>query len=128
MLAALGLDIERLPMRQLVFVDAITLLAAYSLPQAIVAFFTTLARASARGKTIVVVAHSSAFDESMLIRISSMCDTHVRLRVGKVREKVVRVAEVLKANSVSLDKDNLINFEVQADIGIHVIPFSQAKA
>ena len=128
MLAALGLDIARLPKHQLVFVDAITSLAAYSSSQAVVAFFATLVRACGAGKTIVIVAHSSAFDESMLIRISSMCDTHVRLRVGKVRERVVRVAEVLKANSVHLEKDNLINFEVEPESGIHVIPFSQVRA
>lgn len=127
MLAALALEIERLPKHQLVFVDAITSLATYSSPHAVVAFFSALVRASSTDKTIVIVAHSYAFDESMLIRISSMCDAHVRLRVGKVREKVVRIAEVLKANNVQLERDNLINFEVEAESGIHIIPFSQAR-
>tara|TARA_B100000315_G_C14035545_1_gene345148 strand:- start:27 stop:200 length:174 start_codon:yes stop_codon:yes gene_type:complete len=56
-----------------------------------------------------------------------MCDAHLKLRVGKVREKVVRMLEVVKANSVELTRDNAITFEVDAGSGIRIIPFSQAR-
>ena len=89
MLAALTLDMERLPKEsEFIVVDAITNLAGYSQHQSIVGFFSACKRVCAKGRTVVVVAHSYAFDESMLARLSAVCDAHLKLRVGKVRDKV----------------------------------------
>ena len=49
------------------------------------------------------------------------------MRVGKVRDKVVRMLEVVKANSVELNRDNTISFEVEPGSGIRIIPYSQTK-
>ena len=128
MLSAFALDIERLPKEQeFIVVDAITNLAGYSQDQSIVGFFSACKRVCAKGRTVVVVAHSYAFDESLLVRLSAVCDAHLKLRVGKVRDKVVRVLEVVKTNSVELNRDNTVSFEVEAASGIRIIPFSQAR-
>ena len=35
--------------------------------------------------------------------------------------------EVVKTNSVELNRDNTVSFEVEAGSGIRIIPFSQAR-
>ena len=128
MLGALALDIERLPKEhELIVVDAITSLAGYSNGAEIVGFFSSCKRVCGKGRTIVVVAHSYSFDEKVLARLSALCDAHLKLRVGKLRDKVVRMLEVVKANSVELNRDNTIGFEVEAGSGIRIIPFSQTR-
>ena len=128
MLGALALDIERLPKEhEIIVVDAITTLAGYSEGAAIVGFFSSCKRVCSKGRTIVIVVHSYSLDEKILARLSALCDAHLKLRVGKVRDKVVRVLEVIRANSVELNQDNTISFEVEAGSGIRIIPFSQAR-
>ena len=128
MLAALALDIERLPKEcELTVVDAITNLVGHSQEQAIIGFFSSCRRACSKGKTVVAVAHSYALNEHMFTRLSALCDAHLKLRVGKVRDKVVRMLEVVKANSVELNRDNTISFEVESGSGMRIIPYSQTK-
>ena len=57
-----------------------------------------------------------------------MCETHLSLRTGKVRDKVVRVVKVAKLDDVDWDKDNEASFGVESGIGISIIPYSSAKA
>ena len=57
-----------------------------------------------------------------------MCETHLNLRTGKVREKVVRVVKVAKLDDVDLDKNNEVSFGVKPGIGISIIPYFSAKA
>ena len=128
MLEALALDIERLPKEhQLIIVDAVSNLAGFSQDQSVLGFFSACRRACSKGKTVVVVAHTYSLNETMMYRLSAACDAHLKLRVGKVRGKVVRMLEVVKANGVELDRDNTVSFEVESGSGIRIIPFSQAK-
>ena len=103
MLGALALDMESLPKEnEFIVVDAITDLAGYSQDQSIVGFFSACKRVCAKGRTVVVVAHSYAFDESMLVRLSAMCDAHLKLRVGKVRVRwTPKFGQVAKRESRS---------------------------
>ena len=110
-----------------VIVDAITRLVSLSTSKDIMAFFSSMRRLCSKGKTVIIVAHSYAFDGNMLGRVGDLCDTHLKLSTGKIRSKVVRMAEVVKANNVKLDRDNIISFEVELGTGIRIIPFSQAK-
>ena len=56
-----------------------------------------------------------------------MCETHLILRTGKVRDKVVRMIKVAKLDDVDLDKDNEVNFGVEPGIEISIIPYSQPR-
>ena len=77
---------------------------------------------------MVAVAHSYALDERHVYPAQCpVCDTHLKLRVGKVRDKVVHMLEVVKTNSVELNQDNTISFEVESGSGIRIIPYSQTK-
>ena len=125
----MALDIDHLPQKyEFMIIDSISNLAGYSQDHNIVGFFSSLKRICTKGRTIVAVCNSHAFDQTISSRLNAVCDSHLKFRTGKIRDKVMRVGEVVKANGVELDRDNLIPFEVEAGIGIHIVPISQAKA
>ena len=129
LLAALARDVERVPKKyDLIIIDTITQLAIYSQGTAIVGFFSSLRRLCSRGKAVIVVVHSYAFDDRMLVRVRDLCDTHLKMGTGKIRSKVLFMTKLIKANNVKLDRDNLISFEVEPGAGIRIIPYTQAKA
>lgn len=129
LLEALALDMERIQIiHDIIVVDAITNLTSSSQEQSIISFFTTCKRLCGKGLTILLVTHPSAFNAELLARVCSLCETHLNLRTGKVKDKVVRTVQVIKVNDVDLDKDNEVSFRVESGVGINVIPYSRAKA
>ncbi len=77
---------------------------------------------------MILVAHSSAFDEGMLTRLRSLCDAHLRLYVENVRGKQVRIMEVSKVHSADLATGNVVSFTVEPGMGMRIVPMSKAKA
>lgn len=128
LIGELARHIERLPVKyEFIVVDAITNLAAYSQEQLIVRFFSSCKRLCSKGRTIVVVAHSHAFAENMFSRVSALSDSHLKLRTGKVRDKVIRILELIKVDNVELNSNNTITFDVESKTGIRITQLSQAK-
>lgn len=124
-----ALEVERLPKKyNIIFVDAITNLASSSPEQAILGFFSSCKRLCSNGKSMILVAHSSAFDEGMLTRLRSLCDAHLRLYVENVRGKQVRIMEVSKVHNADLATGNVVSFTVEPGIGMRIVPMAQAKA
>ena len=129
LLAELALDLERAQRKyDVVVLDAITNLASSSQESAIIGFLTTCKKLTNMGLTIVLVTHSVAFNADLMSRTSSMCETHLNLRTGKVRDRVVRVVKVVKLDDVTIERDNEVSFEVEPGKGISIMPFSSAKA
>jgi len=60
-------------------------------------------------------------------RIRELCNAQLTLRVGKVRERLVRMIEIVKVDNMDLDRDNVVSFSVEPKVGMRIIPFSQAK-
>lgn len=129
MLTDLALDLDRVPSKYgLIVVDAITNLARTSQDNAIMGFFSNCKKMSSKGRTIVLVAHSSAFSADLRGRAASVCETFMELSTGKPRDRPMRKAELLKVDDIDLDRDNVVAFDVQPQLGMQIIPFSQAKA
>ena len=129
LLASAASKMARVPKQQrVVFVDSITNLASISEDSAVIGFFSACKQLCNRGKTVIVVVHSFAFDEKMLIRLRSLCDAHLRLTVENVGAKQVRVLEVSKVLGADHSTGNLISFEVEPSLGMKIIPVSKAKA
>ena len=127
-MAALALDLGFAAIdHKLIVVDSITDLAVSSQPQSLISFFSACKGVCDRGATIVVVSQSYAFDSNILTRLHSLCNTHLNLRVGKLRDRLVRMLEIVKVNNMDLDRDNVISFEVEPKVGMRIIPFSQAR-
>ena len=129
LLKNLAVDLDQTPSKYgLIVVDAITDLASTSQDYAVMAFFANCKRMCANGRTMVVVAHSSAFSADLLSRTSSFCETFMKLNTGMLRDRPVRKGELLKVDDIELDRDNTIAFDVQPELGLQIIPFGQVKA
>ena len=77
---------------------------------------------------MVVAAHSHALTDAVFSLLGSLCDNHFKLRTGKVRTKTVRMLDVVKANGMELDKDNLVVFEVVRGMGAQIVPMTRVRA
>ncbi len=112
----------------LVVVDSITSLMLHTDITQAITFFEDCKQLCDKGKTIINVVHSYAFDDSSLIRIRSMCDAHLKLRVEEVGDKFVNVLEVGKIRGAHRTVDNIISFGIEPGVGMHIIPISRAQA
>jgi flagellar protein FlaH len=112
---------------KLVIVDSITLLVAHSDQVANVDFFSACKNLCDQGRTILLVAHSYAFDEEVLSRSRSLCDAHFRIRLEQMGDRLVKILEVLKVRGADRPTGDIVTFEVEPKVGMRIIPMSKAK-
>ena len=118
--------IEELPEEfSLVILDSITNIASYCEDKSILGFFTSCKRICKSGRTIILVAHSSVFDERLLVRAGSLCDAHLKVCVEKMGPKLVKTLEVCKVHNAELDTGNIVSFEVHPEAGMRINPISK---
>ena len=109
-------------------VDSLTGLVTHSEDRAVIDFFASCKRLCDQGRTIIAVVHSYAFEEKLLIRIRSLCDAHLVLRMEQVGERLIKIMEVAKIRNAELSTGNVISFDVEPGMGMKIIPISKAKA
>ena len=63
-----------------------------------------------------------------VIRVRSLCDAHVRLRLEEVGERLVKIMEVSKVRNAERSTGNIISFDVEPGMGMKIIPITKAKA
>lgn len=120
--------LRNLPKRfSLLIVDSITLLVAHSNPVSVMDFFWACKRLCDEGRTVILVAHSYAFEEEMLARTRSLCDTHLRLKLEQVGDKMAKIMEVLKVRGADRPTGEIVTFEIEPKLGMRIIPLSKAK-
>ena len=107
--------------------DAITELAAPSEDRAVIDFFISCKNICNRDKTIAVSIDSYAFGAEMFSRLGALCDSYLNITSEKVKGKAVRTLEVRKINTTDLNKDNMISFAVEPQVGMRIIPYTRAK-
>lgn len=112
----------------LIIVDSITHVVSHSDEARVIDFFSTCKGLCDGNRTIILVVHSSAFDERMLIRIRSLCDAHLRLRMEEVGDRLIKVLMVAKIRNAERTTGDVVSFDVEPDMGIRIIPISKAKA
>jgi archaeal flagellar protein FlaH len=119
---------EKLPGHyKLIIVDSITLLVAHSDQVANVDFFSACKNLCDQGRTIVLVAHSYAFDEEVLSRTRSLCDAHFKIRLEQMGDRLVKILEVLKVRGADRPTGDVVTFEVEPKVGMRIIPMSKAR-
>ena len=121
-------DIIRNSAVDLVVVDSITSLMLHTQITQAITFFEECKRLCEQGKTIINVVHSYAFDDSSLLRIRSMCDAHLNLRIEEIGDQLINVLEIGKIRGAGKTADNIISFTVEPGAGIRIIPISRTKA
>ena len=121
--------IETLPEAfKVIVLDSLTNVVTHSEQTSIIDFFIHCKELCDEGRTMVMVAHSYAFDEQMLIRVRSLCDAHLKLRLEEVGEQLIKMLEVSKVRNADRTTGNIISFEVEPAMGMRIIPISKAKA
>jgi archaeal flagellar protein FlaH len=111
----------------MIFVDALTPCITSSPAEAVLTFFEKCKRLCSAGMTIVIVVHSHAVGKELLVRITSLCDAHLRLRTEEVGERLIKAMEVAKVRGASKRTGNIISFEVEPGFGMRIIPINKAQ-
>lgn len=112
---------------KLIIVDSITLLVAHSNPVAIIDFFSRCKSICDQGRTVIVVAHSYAFEEDMLSRTRSLCDARFKLRLEQVGDSMIKLMEVLKVRGAERPTGDVVSFNIEPKIGMRIIPLAKAR-
>jgi len=112
----------------LVVVDSLTGFVTHTSEEQTIAFFEECKALCEENRTIVNIVHSYAFDDKTLIRIRSMCDAHLRLRIEEMGDKLIKTLEVAKVRGADKTTGNIVTFEVEPGMGMRIIPVSKAKA
>jgi archaeal flagellar protein FlaH len=111
----------------IVFVDALTPLVLSTPDEEVVSYFEGGKRLCSERMTIVNVIHSHAISRELLVRITSLCDAHLRLRTEEAGAKLVKVMEVAKVRGANKTTGNIISFEIEPGLGMRIIPISKAQ-
>jgi archaeal flagellar protein FlaH len=112
---------------KLIIVDSMTLLVAHSNPVAIIDFFSKCKSLCDQGRTIILVAHSYAFEEDMLSRTRSLCDARFKLRLEQVGDAMIKLMEVLKVRGADRPTGDVVSFNIEPKIGMKIIPLAKAR-
>lgn len=120
--------IKAYPTFKLIIVDSLTPVIAHTSLDQIIDYFEQCKKLCDGGRTIINVAHTYAFDEQVLIRIRSVCDAHLRLRIEEVGDNLVKVLEVAKVRGADKSTGNIMSFDVDPGIGMRIMPLGMAKA
>jgi flagellar protein FlaH len=112
---------------KLIIVDSITLLVAHSNPVAIIDFFSRCKGLCDQGRTIIVVAHSYAFEEDILSRTRSLCDARFRMRLEQVGDSMIKLMEVLKVRGAERPTGDVVSFNIEPRLGMRIIPLAKAR-
>ncbi len=122
---------EHIAQRQdadLVVVDSLTTFVSHVSEQETLTFFTLCKAFCDEGKTLLFTMHAYAFSEQMFIRLRSICDAHMRLRVEEVGDQLLKALEVAKIRGAEKSTGNVISFEVEPNMGMRIVPITKAKA
>jgi flagellar protein FlaH len=111
-----------------IFIDSMTSFVSQMPEAATLQFLTAIKHFVDDNMTVFFTLHTFAFDEGMFMRIRSLCDAHLRLRVEEMGEKLVKVLEVAKVRGAAKTTGNIISFDVEPGLGMKIIPISRAKA
>ncbi len=112
---------------KLIIVDSITLLVAHSNPVAIIDFFSRCKSMCDDGLTIILVAHSYAFEEDMLSRTRSLCDARFKFKLEQVGDSMIKLMEVLKVRGAERPTGDVVSFDIEPKLGMRIIPLAKAR-
>jgi len=120
--------IEKWEGYHLLIVDSLTPIVSQARGEEVLAYFERCKALCDKGKTIINVTHTYAFEQDFLIRIRSVCDAHFKLLIDKVGDKLVKTLEVAKIRGAAQSTGNILTFDVEPEVGMKIMPVSKAKA
>jgi archaeal flagellar protein FlaH len=112
----------------LIIVDSLTPIVTQTNGDEALAYFERCKILCDKGRTIINISHTYAFDQDLLIRVRSVADAHFRLMIEKVGDKLVKTLEVAKIRGAAQSTGNILTFDVEPGVGMKIMPISKAKA
>ncbi len=112
----------------LVVIDSLTAFISHATDQETIDFFSQAKDFCDSNKTLMMTMHSYAVNEQLLMRLRSICDAHLRLRVEEVGAQLMKALEVCKVRGATKVTGNIVNFDIEPHVGIRIIPVTRAKA
>lgn len=112
----------------LIIIDSLTVFVVDLPENEILDFFTSCKKLCDHGKTVMITAHADAFSEMLLIRIRSICDVHLHLKLEQMGEQMIKSMEISKVKGAQKATGNIISFDVRPNFGFKIIPISKARA
>jgi len=119
--------IASVPDLDLVVIDSLTAFISHASDQETLDFFSH-AKEYCEHRTLMMTMHSYAVNEQLLMRMRSLCDAHLRLRVEEVGTQLMKALEVCKVRGATKATGNIVNFDIEPHVGIRIIPVTRAKA
>jgi archaeal flagellar protein FlaH len=113
---------------ELFIVDSLTPIISGAGGEITLAYFEKCKVLCDKGKTIMNVTHTYAFEQDFLVRLRSMSDAHLKLTIEKIGDKLVKSLEVAKIRGAAQSTGNILAFDVEPEIGMKIMPMSRAKA
>lgn len=113
---------------QLCILDSLTPIVSHAKGDDALSYFEGCRALCDKGRTIVNVTHTFAFEQDFLIRIRSACDAHFKFNIEKVGDKLVKTLEVSKIRGAAQSTGNILSFDIEPEIGMKIMPMSRAKA
>ena len=113
---------------RVILVDALSTFVSQTGGDQIQGFFNGCKSLCDQGKVVICTVHTDAFDPSILTRVRSICDAHLRLEVGKVGGHLQKTIEVSKIRGAENPTGNISGFEIDPGLGIRIVPISTARA
>jgi flagellar protein FlaH len=114
--------------RELIAFDSLSLFVTNIPSQETLGFFTKAKDLCDQAKTLLLIMHSYAFDQPMFVRIRSISDAYLRLRVQELGDRLLKELEVVKIRGAELSTGNVVAFDVEPNLGMRIIPMTKAKA
>jgi len=121
--------VASLPDFNLMVVDSLTAFVSHASEQETLDFFSHAKDVcGGQHKTMMMTMHSYAVSDQLLMRIRSICDAHLRVRVEEIGAQLMKALEVSKVRGASKQTGNIVNFDIEPHVGIRIIPVTRAKA
>lgn len=108
-------------------IDSFSVIASYASLTSTLNFVTKLKMIASRDKLLVLTVHSEALDESIMLRLRSICDGIINLKYGEVGGIPVRIMEIVKLKRALGPVELTIAFDVDPSLGIKILPIALAR-
>lgn len=110
-----------------IIVDSLTNFLIKASDEVTVSFFQDCKSLCNGTRSIINAVHSYALRESLLVRISSICDVHLKLRVDIIGTQLVKTLEVAKARGAERSSGNTVSFDVDPQYGMRIVPYCKSR-
>ena len=112
---------------QFVIIDDLAGITNRDQESATISFLNQCKELSSSGKSIVIAGHPGRMSDDVLVRIRSLSDGYLGLRIEKSELKLNKVLEVFKVSKAEFPTGARVNFEVEPGIGIRIDAFTRVK-